>query len=833
MKKVISLSTLLLSLSLFVFTKPIYALDLSEIESATGIDIIYSGNEQNLKIDQILPGAYEIKATTFACAPGTSGCEPDRYEIRFPEVIRPIYGLGTLDEEEKVEVSDFIDSAFSSCHYVSTTQGVSGYQCDYGRLRTPMLVLPTRGLILAYLQPAVKILRLTRDGTNGCPVNNTCIVFKKHHLYDEGAPAPLLIIKQVNMMQLYETYSKALKLFPNFFFRQPNYKNFGVGWETFAEVGCDARIEQLNSIVDKYSNAGVNLSSLTIGSGFWNTDTVEGCGSSLDSNAPATDTLQAHQTRLGGLTGLTNFFDSLKIKGISPMIGMRTRIKLGEYQSQNQPSRVSQFFADYGIAQPYMNNGYEYTYDELNGSPIKAKLIDPNNLIAWLNILQNGKKSDPNDGYGNFAGFKMDDFTPADQKGYTDDPTASNLPDDFFAEIHPLAYAKFGQDFLIHSREQWFSPSADANTGIMWAKHVNHDNYEKFGYLYKFADDKALSEVISGYPHVRSAETGSVWKCTNDNGQETGGRWCQGEGLPNLNPIPTSQAKQFLRTNQIVTFYPVTNISTGFWRTKNLAYQNAIIFYERLRTRLQQYAYDQAMRTFHTGVPWGMQPLFIRWYSTNPDAPEYTMYNQILRSTTDLDQKHPNEFMFGNALLVRPLYTNSNQVNVYLPTGNWRGFIKASGPFTGPTTISYSLDTDKGNANDFPVFLKEGEILLISDYNDLTKMQAYVFLDNINQSTIYETYSKSGTKTQLQATKNNNIVTIKNLDTNQQLAMHDDQYNKGFKAADINLLLNDSPSGDLNSDGKINIFDYNELVTKFGKPYTDSDYQNILANFGK
>ncbi len=39
--------------------------------------------------------------------------------------------------------------------------------------------------------------------------------------------------------------------------------------------------------------------------------------------------------------------------------------------------------------------------------------------------------------------------------------------------------------------------------------------------------------------------------------------------------------------------------------------------------------------------------------------------------------------------------------------------------------------------------------------------------------------------------------------------------------------------GDLNKDDKINIFDYNELVTKFGKPYTKLDYQNILENLGK
>lgn len=812
-----------------------YASSIGEVESAMGIDIVYGGNEQNLNITQVVPGAYEIKASTFVCTPGTPNCEPDRYEIRFNEVVRSIYGLGTLVNEEKVEVSDFVDSAFSMCHYVSSTQGKSSYECDNGRLRTPVLVLPTKGMILAYVQPSVKMLRLTRDGTNGCPVNNTCIVFKKHHLYNEGVPGPLLVIKKPDLMQLYNTYSQVLKTLPEMYFRQPNFKNFGVGWETWGESGCDATKQQLMDIVKKYDDAGVGLSSLTIGSGYYNSDTPDGgCGQPADPNTPAMDVLWANENRFGGLPGLAGLFDYLKSKNIIPMIGMRTLVKLGTYQGMSNPPRIAQFFSEYGITNPYLNNGYEYAYD--SAARNKTKLVDPyagggSSMTAWLEIVRNGKKSDPGDGYDGFGGFKYDTFVPADQKGYTGDTTVSNLTDNVFSKTNPLAYAKYGNDFLIHTREQWFSPSADANTGIMWARWISYDNYEKFGYLYKFADDKALSEVVSGYPHVRSADSSGIWYCTDANGQiifDNGipKRGCRANGIAGLSMIHASQEKEFLRTNQITTFYPVTNVSTGFWRTSNVGYQKAIIFYQRLRNRLQQYAYDQAMRSYNTGVPWEMQPLFVRWYSTNPDAPEYAMYNQVLRTTTDLDQKNPNEFMFGNALLVRPLYTNSNQVNVYLPTGNWRGFIKATGPFTGPTNISYSLGTDTGNVNDFPVFLKEGEILLIADYVDLKKMQAYVFLDNMSQSAVYETYTKVGAKVRLQAVKANGGVVIKNLETNQQVSMGDDQYGKGFKVAEITSLLNGTVTtvpgklGDANGDGLVNVADFaiwkTEYLTKSG-----------------
>ena len=39
--------------------------------------------------------------------------------------------------------------------------------------------------------------------------------------------------------------------------------------------------------------------------------------------------------------------------------------------------------------------------------------------------------------------------------------------------------------------------------------------------------------------------------------------------------------------------------------------------------------------------------------------------------------------------------------------------------------------------------------------------------------------------------------------------------------------------GDLDSDGHVNIYDYNLLVSKFGNPYTIFDYNDLVGNFGK
>jgi len=39
--------------------------------------------------------------------------------------------------------------------------------------------------------------------------------------------------------------------------------------------------------------------------------------------------------------------------------------------------------------------------------------------------------------------------------------------------------------------------------------------------------------------------------------------------------------------------------------------------------------------------------------------------------------------------------------------------------------------------------------------------------------------------------------------------------------------------GDLNGDGRVNLYDYTELARGYGTLYTDDDFINVLANYGK
>ena len=47
------------------------------------------------------------------------------------------------------------------------------------------------------------------------------------------------------------------------------------------------------------------------------------------------------------------------------------------------------------------------------------------------------------------------------------------------------------------------------------------------------------------------------------------------------------------------------------------------------------------------------------------------------------------------------------------------------------------------------------------------------------------------------------------------------------------IAINIFNSGDFNFDKKIDIFDYNVLVAKYGNPYTIFDYNSLVANYGK
>jgi hypothetical protein len=400
----------------------------------------------------------------------------------------------------------------------------------------------------------------------------------------------------------------------------------------------------------------------------------------------------------------------------------------------------------------------------------------------------------------------------SDQKALC--PTCSqrtNLPDDFFARMYPVYNQKYNNDFLIYGRMDWFSAGADLQNGQGWLglSRIGPEGIEYNGYRIKLFLDSAFTQVVSGYPHPMLEP--NVDPCVTPGRSDC------------VIPPVISREKEFVRTLQLQTFMPVMNHSRGFWHLTDQNYQNTVIFFSKLKNRLQQYSYDHAQRWYETGILSLVRLLFFDYPN---DEIAYNLYQYAGN-----DRQTPwDEFMFGNALLVRPVFSDDDTFKVYLPGGSesrWRYFFESGKPsLSGGQMITYTIE----HAYDFPVFLKEGEILIIGD-SDTSKnplpLYAYVFLENKNNSSVYFFYPRNGGKIRLQAFKNpSGEVVVRNLDNNREVVANDDSYNKGFKVAAINSLV--SPE-DLNGDGQVNSQDIKILLSK----YSTNDSQADLNSDGK
>ncbi len=327
------------------------------------------------------------------------------------------------------------------------------YESDVGRMRTPVFIIPQESLIIAYLQPHVKSLRLSRNGQFNCPTNNTCIILKKKVGYPEGQPAPLLIIKGNNIQDAYTKYYNYLKN-QGFYFKKPLYRTFGLNWETFDEFLCTPSKSQIEGVINTFKQYNLSLSSVTIGSGYWQSNNAIGCGQRA-TGEPTTDTLEVNVARFGGLSGLTEFFNNLINNDIYPMIGMRHRIQQGTNFYSDGTSdnyrRIKEKFQQKGISNPYLSN---LLFSDSNTAS------DPNNRFYFLNTNSSNVISAWSDilheSYGPFKGIKEDDMNPADQKGLTNNQNAENLVDNLTSKVYPVYNSKHNNDFLIFGRNDWF-----------------------------------------------------------------------------------------------------------------------------------------------------------------------------------------------------------------------------------------------------------------------------------------------------------------------------------------------------------------------------------------
>ena len=139
----------------------------------------------------------------------------------------------------------------------------------------------------------------------------------------------------------------------------------------------------------------------------------------------------------------------------------------------------------------------------------------------------------------------------------------------------------------------------------------------------------------------------------------------------------------------------------------------------RLRYRLLPYIYSMTRAAHDDALPL-LRPLYL----VHPDLEE--AYD------------HPDEYFFGDAMLVAPVVDSLGARDVYLPPGAWVDYFTGTGYRGGRTIrVRCSLET-------FPLFVKSGSVLPEQpdmDYTDQTPLDSLivrVYAPGNSQSSLYE-----------------------------------------------------------------------------------------------
>lgn len=367
--------------------------------------------------------------------------------------------------------------------------------------------------------------------------------------------------------------------------------------------------------------------------------------------------------------------------------------------------------------------------------------------------------------------------------------------------------------------------------------------------LSKYILDKMLHRVMGGYPHPNMLRPyyNAIWagnKFEKIGLEERPGAFCTITDIDRTTAYDVERdALMYLRDWQWATFTPVVWQSCGFWHlfdngmaenygsysnhyeiadlfanrplnslkqpifkdralNTNLLkqYYDSAAWYGALRKRLQQYSYDMAQEWFQSGVPTLMRPLFVNEEWKN-DPEVANLYKTCRHNETCYPQNGsiiPPEYMYGDALLVRPIMNtrdeNDNSLSVYLPRGTWVSFLKPLPVINSLGGTSGKISFVPSAINHYPIFLREGRILMIGNESSFDNLEAYLYLnpDSV-RSEIYKMHNQSfrrevNTFTRYQGQRISGKVYLVNLDNSKRVEMVADKYGKGFLTAPIKTI---------------------------------------------
>ena len=146
---------------------------------------------------------------------------------------------------------------------------------------------------------------------------------------------------------------------------------------------------------------------------------------------------------------------------------------------------------------------------------------------------------------------------------------------------------------------------------------------------------------------------------------------------------------------------------------------DVVRFFTKVKARLMPYLYRNAIMTAKTGVP--------------------MMRSMVMEFTEDRNCAYlDKQYMFGDSLLVAPIFNDESKAIYYLPEGRWTHYL------TGEVKEGGKWYEESCGYLSIPVFVKENSLIAVGsvdekpdyDYAQNVEIRVYELKDNMKTSTI-------------------------------------------------------------------------------------------------
>lgn len=124
-----------------------------------------------------------------------------------------------------------------------------------------------------------------------------------------------------------------------------------------------------------------------------------------------------------------------------------------------------------------------------------------------------------------------------------------------------------------------------------------------------------------------------------------------------------------------------------------------------LKCRLMPYLYSQAISSTTSGLPVSLRAMFLEF----PEDPTVWFLDR--------------QYMLGDSLLIAPVFTESGEVDFYLPEGRWTNW------FTGEVKSGPRWVKEKHGYLTCPIYIREGSILVLGKVGE--KRVVYDYFEDV------------------------------------------------------------------------------------------------------